>query len=55
VENVTGREVATLVDGLRAAGWHETTFDAANISSGIYFFRMSAGRFTGVKKLIVVK
>ena len=47
--------VATLVDDVRETGVHAATFDAASLASGMYFYRLQAGSFTGVKKMIVVK
>ncbi len=55
VYDVLGREVATLVDGFVQAGHHEATLSAPELSSGIYFYRMQAGGFTSVKKLVLLK
>ncbi|RJP77073.1 MAG: T9SS C-terminal target domain-containing protein [Candidatus Zixiibacteriota bacterium] len=55
VYDTAGRQVATVVDGWREAGAHEATFDASMLPSGIYFARMTAGNFTGVQKLALVK
>jgi hypothetical protein len=49
------REVKTLVNSIQQAGFHEVEFYAWNLTSGIYFYRISASRFTSVKKLIVMK
>ncbi|MBL0061654.1 MAG: T9SS type A sorting domain-containing protein [bacterium] len=55
VFDVNGREVATLVNGTMNAGTHSVTFDAANLSSGIYFTRMNAGSFSASQKLVLMK
>lgn len=50
-----GREVASLFNGLLVAGEHSTVFRAENISSGIYYLRLTAGTLTAVNKLMVLK
>ena len=55
VYDVNGREVALLTDGFRAAGLHEVTFDASNLSSGIYIYRLSAGDFSAIGKMVLMK
>ena len=55
VYDVSGREVATLINGMMEAGAHETQFNAGDLSSGIYFYRLTAGDFTSVKKMVLVK
>jgi subtilisin family serine protease len=55
VYNVLGQEVATLVDGIESAGTHKVSFDARNLSSGVYFYRMKAGEFAASKKLLLAK
>jgi len=47
--------VAVLIDGLRTAGYHEITFNAQNLPSGVYFYRMQAGSYTETKKLLLVR
>ena len=51
----TGREVAKLVDTKQGPGIHEVVWDAAAVSSGIYFCRFVAGDFAQVRKLVVSK
>lgn len=55
IYDVLGREVATLVDEAKDAGYYEAVFDASSLSSGMYFYRMQAGEFVSVKKLMVLK
>jgi len=60
VFDVLGQEVATLINGNVATGSHEINFDASNLNSGVYFYRIEANgvdgtNFTSVKKMILTK
>ncbi len=55
VFNVLGQEVMTLANRQMDAGRHAVTFDAANLASGLYFYRIEAGQFTDMKKMILMK
>ena len=55
VYDIAGRQIATLVNQEVTAGIHSVIWDASNLSSGIYFARMKAGNYSGVKKIILVK
>jgi len=55
VFDLLGREVATLVNEEKAPGNYEVIFNAQNLSSGIYFYRMEAGSFSQTKKLLFLK
>jgi photosystem II stability/assembly factor-like uncharacterized protein len=55
VYNTLGQEVRTLVDGNIDAGFHAVTFDAAELPSGLYFYRMRAGDFVETRKLLLVR
>jgi hypothetical protein len=55
VFNTLGQQVATLVDENVSPGEYKATFDASRISSGVYFYKMTAGSFTETKKLMLVK
>ncbi|MFN0156673.1 MAG: phospholipase D-like domain-containing protein [Bacteroidota bacterium] len=55
VYDILGREVATLVDGKQNAGNYRVEFNAAGLSSGVYFYRLEAGSFVEQKKMILMK
>jgi photosystem II stability/assembly factor-like uncharacterized protein len=55
VFDIMGREISTLVNEKQNAGTYETQFDANNLASGIYFYRLKAGNFSDTKKLMVIK
>lgn len=55
VYNALGREVAVLVDGYRAPGQHEATFDASAFSAGLYLYRLEAGTFASARSMLLVK
>ncbi len=55
IYDITGRTVATLVDGYREAGVHDVRFDAAGLSSGIYLYRLQVGDFSAAGKMILMK
>jgi spore coat protein A len=55
VFNTAGQEVATLIDTDLQAGWHTANWNAANLSSGAYFYRLEAGTFSTVKKMLLLK
>ena len=55
VYNVLGQVVATLVNAQLKAGSYEKTFDARNLASGVYMYRLQSGQFNEVKKLMVLK
>jgi len=55
VYNLLGKEVATLVNNLQSAGVYKYSFDASNLSSGIYFVSLQAGDFLQVRKMTLLK
>jgi Secretion system C-terminal sorting domain len=55
VYDVLGKEVATLVNEEKPAGSYEANFNAANLSSGIYFYKIQSGSFIETKKMILLK
>ena len=55
VYNLLGKEVAMLVDGTRSAGHQTVKFDAANLASGVYFYKLQAGSSVLSKKMMLLK
>jgi hypothetical protein len=55
IYDVIGNEVATLVNEYKSGGSYEVDFNASKLSSGIYFYRLSAGSFVQTKKMLLIK
>jgi len=55
VYDILGREVATLVNGYTSSGAHEVQFNATNLASGVYCYRLTSGNFNEMKKMMLVK
>ncbi|MCH7676972.1 T9SS type A sorting domain-containing protein, partial [candidate division KSB1 bacterium] len=55
VFDITGREVARLVDDMLTPGSYKVVFNATGLPSGIYFYRIKAGKYTHTKKLMLLK
>ena len=55
IYDALGREVIVLVNESLAPGTYETDFDASNLPSGVYFYKLSSGEFTESKKMILIK
>ena len=55
IYDIRGREVAILIDGEMSAGFHNVTWDASKMASGIYFYRMTSGSFVNTKKMLLLK
>lgn len=56
VFDIMGKEVATLVnENLEAGVYHQITFNASGLSSGMYFYRLQSGKFVETKKMLLVK
>ena len=53
--DVSGREVATIVNEVVSAGEHIKQWNAVNLSSGVYFYRLQTGSFTETKKLVLLQ
>jgi len=55
VYDILGREIETLVDGYKDAGYYEAVFDAGQLSSGVYLYQLRAGEFVETKRFMLVK
>lgn len=55
VYSITGKEVAVLVNEQKTPGVYEVKFDGAELSSGVYFYKLQSGSFSDVKKMILTK
>ncbi|WP_396127935.1 T9SS type A sorting domain-containing protein [Clostridium sp.] len=55
VYDITGKEIGTLVNEEKQAGTYELTWKAGNLPSGVYIYRLQAGEFVGIKKMLLLK
>ena len=55
VTNILGETVSVLVNGIQNAGIHEYRFDAADLSSGIYYYQLAAGNYRVTKKMMLIR
>jgi phosphodiesterase/alkaline phosphatase D-like protein len=55
VYNITGSEICTLVSETKSAGTHEVRFNASNLTSGTYIYKIQSGKFSQTKKMLLLK
>jgi hypothetical protein len=55
VHNLLGQVVATIVNGEQEAGFHEIRFDAVSLASGVYLYRLEAGKYVQTRKLTLIR
>ena len=55
VYDILGREVKTLVNEVQQQGAYKVSFNASDLASGVYFYRINTGSFSDIKKMILVK
>ena len=55
VYDVLGREVVTLVNEVKQPGEYNVMWNAANVPSGVYFYKITAGKFSSIRKLSIIK
>ncbi len=55
VYNTLGQRVAELINKQKPAGYHTMQFDGTNLASGVYFYKIQAGKFLQVKKMLLLR
>ncbi len=55
IYSLNGKKVATLLNGVRAAGNYSVHFDASDLAGGVYFYRLQAGNWVDTKKMLLIK
>ena len=55
IYSITGQLVETIVNGYKSTGLHTVEWNAREVGSGIYFYKITAGEFTEVRKCLVLK
>jgi predicted nucleotidyltransferase len=55
VYDMLGREVAVLVDENKARGAYEVKWDGGTLATGVYLYRLTAGEFDHVRKMLLIK
>jgi photosystem II stability/assembly factor-like uncharacterized protein len=55
VYDILGREVATLLEEIKQPGLYEVIWDASGFASGVYYYKLSAGNFSEMKKMVLVR
>lgn len=55
IYDATGKELQTIINNTLSPGSYEIEFDGSNLSSGIYFYKLSSGRFTETKTMMLIK
>ncbi len=55
VYTVTGRKLQTILEGERGAGRHAVTFNAGDLSSGTYIYKLEAGRYVAARKMMLIR
>ncbi|MBX7046735.1 MAG: T9SS type A sorting domain-containing protein [Ignavibacteria bacterium] len=55
VYDISGREVSSLINEVKDAGYYSVQFDAKSLSSGTYFYKLTEAEFTQTKKMILIK
>jgi hypothetical protein len=55
IYDLLGKEISTLINEVKSAGNYEVNFDAEQLTSGIYFYKIEAGNYIEAKKMILMK
>jgi flagellar hook assembly protein FlgD len=55
IYDISGKEIITLVNEKQNSGTYEVTFDGSELSSGVYYYKLTTGDFSVTKKMILIK
>jgi hypothetical protein len=55
VYDVLGNTITTLVNEKKQTGSYEVIFDASDLSSGVFFYKLTAGEYVNIKKMVVIR
>jgi len=55
IYDAAGKEIYSLVNSFKTRGIHKTEFNAGSLSNGVYYYKLTSGNFTDVKKMILIK
>ena len=55
IYDITGREIKTLVNEVKQAGYYTVDFNGSHLSSGVYFYKIQSGDFSSVKRMVLIK
>jgi hypothetical protein len=55
IYNIVGQKVTTLLNDFKQAGYHVINFNASGLASGIYFYRIQSGKFTEIRKMVLMQ
>ncbi|MCB0729252.1 MAG: T9SS type A sorting domain-containing protein, partial [Ignavibacteriae bacterium] len=55
IYDISGKEVETLVNEVKPAGFYTVSFDASGLTSGVYFYSITSGDFSATKKMMLLK
>jgi len=55
IYDISGKSVATVLEGWRAAGYHDVSYDGSGLTSGVYLYRLNAADFTASGKMVLMK
>jgi hypothetical protein len=55
IYDIAGKEIMTLINEMKPAGRYQIKFDGRNLGSGVYFYKLTAGGFSAVKRMFLIK
>jgi len=55
IYNILGQKIETLVSEKQTAGYHQVEFNAQNMSSGVYLYKIQTGKFHDIRKMVLIR